>query len=58
MSENEITSQVRLRIEEELGAFQAFSDLPSTEIETIAERLTRALGPYLAETGDGEARAA
>ncbi len=58
MSEDEITSRVRARIEEELGGFRAFSDLPSTEIETIAARLTRALAPYLTEKRNGEARAA
>ncbi len=48
MSKNTITARVRARIEEELGGFRAFADLPSTEIEAIAERLTRALEPYLA----------
>lgn len=50
MSENTITAQVRARIEEELGGFRAFADLPSTEIEAIAERLTRTLEPFLAGT--------
>jgi hypothetical protein len=35
-------------LEEELGEFRPFADLPASEIEAMAARLVRALTPVLA----------
>jgi hypothetical protein len=47
-SRQNITARVRATIEEELGAFRRFADLPATEIEDMAARLVRAIAPHLA----------
>ena len=47
-SRQDITARVRATIEEELGAFRRFADLPATEIEDMAARLVRAIAPHLA----------
>jgi hypothetical protein len=51
----DISARVRATIEEELGAFRRLADLPSTEIEEMAARLTRAIAPHLAVDGQGRA---
>lgn len=43
-------------LEEELGEIRQFADLPASEIEAIAARLARALGPML-ESAAAEAPA-
>jgi hypothetical protein len=40
-------AHIRATIEEELGEFRPFADLPATEVEAMAERLTRALAPLV-----------
>jgi hypothetical protein len=42
-----LTERARTIIEEELGEFRAFAGLPVSDIEAMAERLTRALAPVL-----------
>ena len=51
----DISARVCATIEEELGAFRRLADLPSTEIEEMAARLTRAIAPHLAVDGQGRA---
>lgn len=53
----ERAEKVRETIEEELGTFVQFANLPATEIEAMAVRITRAISPWL-ETGGEEIRAA
>lgn len=48
-------TRIRAIIEDELGEFRPFADLPVTEIEAMADRLTRTLAPHLA-TGTNPAR--
>jgi hypothetical protein len=40
-------TRIRAIIEEELGEFRPFGDLPATEIEAMADRLTRTLAPLV-----------
>ncbi len=56
MSNTTITARVRAILEDELGEFRPFADLPASEIETMAARLTRALSPVLAPRLADEAR--
>lgn len=44
------TDRIRQVIEEQLGEFRACAHLPATEIEAMAERLARAVTPFLAGT--------
>ena len=48
MLEQDMTARIRATIEEELGSFRAFAGLPATELEAMAERLTRAIAPLVA----------
>ena len=57
-SRQDITARVRATIEEELGAFRRFADLPATEIEDMAARLVRAIAPHLAGAEPESSRAA
>ena len=57
MMRQERAEKVRETIEEELGSFVQFADLPATEIETMAVRITRAIAPWL-DLGGEEVRAA
>lgn len=47
MSKDHTLARLRAEFEEQLGGYRAFADLPSTEIEAMAERLTRAVEPFL-----------
>ena len=47
MLEQDRAARVRAAIEEELGTFRPFADLPATEIEEMAARIARALAPFL-----------
>jgi hypothetical protein len=40
------SAQLRATIEEELGAFRRFADLPAVEIEEMAARIARAIAPF------------
>ena len=40
------SAQLRATIEEELGAFRQFADLPAVEIEDMAARIVRAIAPF------------
>ena len=37
---------MRATIEEELGKFRRFADLPAVEIEEMAARIVRAIAPF------------
>ena len=47
MLKQDITARIRATIEEELGSFRPFADLPATELEAMADRITRAIAPLL-----------
>ena len=55
-SRQDITARLRATIEEELGGFRRFADLPATEIEDMAARLVRAIAPHLAGAEAGQPR--
>jgi hypothetical protein len=59
-SRQNITARLRATIEEELGALRRFADVPSAELEAMADRIARAVQPFLDETGGSprETRAA
>ena len=46
-SSQDITARLRATIEDELGALRRFADVPSSELEEMAERIARAVLPYL-----------
>lgn len=48
MLEQDKAARVRAAIEEELGTFRPFADLPATDLEEMAARIARAIAPYLA----------
>lgn len=48
------TAQLCAMIEEELGTFRRFEDVPSTELEDMAARIARAIAPFL--IADAEVR--
>lgn len=56
MTGHDTTARLAALIEEELGNFRAFADLPATEIETMARRLARAVEPALAPAAAPDAR--
>jgi hypothetical protein len=58
MFEQSKTELLRASIEEELGGFRHFADLPSTEIEAMAARLTRVVTDLVNQTVAPESRAA
>lgn len=60
MPENEYAARIRATIEEELGTFRHFAELPSTEIEEMTARLMRAIDGFLGEAlvASNESRAA
>lgn len=59
MQTTQTEARIRAVLEEELGEFRPFADLPATEIETMARRLARALAPALAaEPNDAPRRTA
>jgi hypothetical protein len=47
MREQDMDARIRATIEEELGSFRAFAGLPATELEAMAERITRAIAPLI-----------
>jgi hypothetical protein len=51
MAEQDITARLRATIEDELGSFRAFADLPASELEAMAERITRAIAPLVVGAG-------
>ena len=58
MLEQDKATAIRAAIEEELGSFRPFADLPATEIEAMAARLVRAVAPFLGGRAALENRAA
>ena len=57
MIEQDKAERIRVAIEEELGTFRHFADLPATEIEAMSSRILRAIGALVNE-GAREPRAA
>lgn len=49
MLEQDMISKLSTVIEEELGSFRPFADLPATEVEAMAARLARTISPFLEE---------
>ncbi len=41
------TAQLHAAIEEELGRFRRFADVPAVEIEEMAARIARAIAPIV-----------
>ncbi len=58
MIEQTKAERIRATIEEELGTFRAFADLPATEIEVMSARILRAIGSLVSEAAAAEPRAA
>jgi hypothetical protein len=58
MHGQDITARVRATIEEELGGFRAFADLPAVEIESMAARIVRAIAPMLRDRPEAQRPAA
>jgi hypothetical protein len=52
MREQDMDARIRATIEEELGSFRAFAGLPATELEAMAERITRAIAPLIGGHGE------
>ncbi len=54
-----VTARLRATVEEELGAFRHFADVPSKDLEAMAARLVRAIEPFVvAAAGEEISRAA
>jgi hypothetical protein len=53
LEQSHMTARLRATIEEELGTFRRFADVPSAELEEMAARLARVVAPFL--TGGEEA---
>jgi hypothetical protein len=47
--------RLREAIEEELGRFRRFADVPSVEIEEMAARIARAIAPIVGATDEAGA---
>lgn len=58
MREDTQLDGLRASIEEELGSFRHFADLPATEIEAMAARLLRVIAATLGVAEAPESRAA
>jgi hypothetical protein len=58
MLEQDQAARVRAAIEEELGTLRPFADLPATDLEAMAERITRAIAPYISGAEAPASRAA
>lgn len=58
MIEQTKTELLRTSIEEELGGFRHFADLPATEIEAMAARLVRLVTDFAGRRDELDSRAA
>ena len=58
LEQSNATARLRATIEEELGTFRHFADVPSQELEAMAARLVRAIAPYLDVCDEVATRAA
>ena len=47
MLEQDVISRLAAVVEEELGSFRAFADLPATELEAMTARIVGAIAPYI-----------
>jgi hypothetical protein len=55
----DFTARLSAAIEEELGAFRLFANVPAAELEEVAARLVRAIAPIVAAAPEvPESRAA
>ena len=46
-SRQDIVGRLSAAIEEELGTFRRFADVPAVEIEEMAGRIARAIAPWM-----------
>jgi hypothetical protein len=53
-----VTARLRATIEEELGTFRRFADVPSAELEEMAARIARVVAPYLGSRDEPVSHAA
>ena len=56
--QKDATARLRATIEEELGSFRHLAHVPSAELEEMAARLVRAIGPLLDTVETPASRAA
>jgi hypothetical protein len=56
--QKDATARLRATIEEELGSFRHLAHVPSAELEEMAARLARAIGPLLGAADTPTTRAA
>jgi hypothetical protein len=54
-SRHDTKARLRATIEEELGRFRRFADVPAVEIEEMAARITRAIAPIVGAADDAGA---
>ena len=54
-SRQDMSARLRAAIEEELGKFRRFADVPAVEIEEMAARIARAIAPLVAVEEKGAA---
>jgi hypothetical protein len=45
--QSNVTARLRATIEEELGTFRQFADVPSADLEEMAARIARVVAPFL-----------
>jgi len=55
LEQTNTTARLRATIEEELGTFRHFADVPSAELEEMAARLARVIAPFLADAEEAPA---
>ena len=58
LEQTNMIARLRAAIEEELGTFRHFADVPSAELEDMAARIAREIRPYLAQQAEAVGRAA
>ena len=58
LEQSNVTARLRATIEEELGSFRHLAHVPSAELEEMAARLARAIGPLLGAVETPAGRAA
>lgn len=54
-SRQDTAARLRVTIEEELAGLRRFSDVPSAELEEMAERIARAVLPFVGESATARA---
>lgn len=49
LEQSNMKARLRATIEEELGSFRHFADVPSAELEEMAARIARVVAPFVAD---------